>query len=61
MPVRLEVVTDSEEGDSALYARILTALPAEEALQRLDALLEAWWLHSLPRARNLLHLDVRRA
>ena len=60
-PVELEVVTDPEEGDSALFARIRTDVPLDDALQRLDALLDGWGVHTLPKARGLLHLDVRGA
>ena len=57
-PIRLEVVTDPDEGDRALFARIRTDLSPPDALRRLDSLLDAWWLDALPRARGLLHLDV---
>lgn len=57
-PVRLDLVTDPEEGDVALFARIGTALPVDEAVRRLDALVDGWWLGRSPRVRGLIHLDV---
>lgn len=57
-PVRLDVVTDPEEGDVALFARIGAKLPVDEAVRRLDAFVDAWWLGRLPQADGLLHLDV---
>jgi hypothetical protein len=58
-PVLLELATDPEEGDMALFARIRTELPVGEALDRLDAIFDSWWLNNVPRAQGLLHLDVR--
>ena len=57
-PVILEVSTDPEEGDSALFARIETALPDPAALDRLNRLYEEWWLDALPAAEGFLHVDV---
>jgi len=57
-PVLLELATDPEEGDMALFALIRTKLSVDDALDRLDALFDAWWLDNLPRAQGLLHLDV---
>ena len=58
-PVLLELATDPEEGDTTLFARIRTTWPIDEAMRRLDDLVDAWWLDHLPRARGLLYLDVR--
>ncbi len=57
-PVRLELVTDPEEGDSALFARIETTLPVPAALDRLNRLSDDWWLDALPAAQGFLHIDV---
>ena len=57
-PVILEVSTDPEKGDSALFARIETALPVPAALDRLNRLYDVWWLDALPAARGFLHVDV---
>lgn len=59
VPVNLEVATDPEEGDSALFARIAAALPLEEALQRLDTLWTHRGLEALARAGGSFHLDIR--
>lgn len=57
-PVILELATDPEEGDTALFARIRTELPVDHAMDRLDAIFDAWWLDNLPRAQGFLHIDV---
>nr|MBA3527782.1 hypothetical protein [Propionibacteriaceae bacterium] len=57
-PVGLELATDPEEGDSALFARIETPLPVDAALDRLNCLYDDWWLDALPEARGFLHVDV---
>ncbi len=57
-PVSLELVTDPEEGDSALFARIETPLPVPAALDRLNPLYDEWWMDALPAARGFLHVDV---
>jgi hypothetical protein len=57
-PVRLELSTDPEEGDTTLFARIETPLPIHAALDRLNRLSDDWWLDAMPAARGLLHVDV---
>jgi len=57
-PVRLELSTDPEEGDTTLFARIETPLPVHAALDRLNRLSDDWWLSAMPAARGLLHVDV---
>jgi hypothetical protein len=52
------LATDSEEGDSALFARIETPLPPQAALDRLNRLYDDWRLAALPAARGLMHVDV---
>ena len=57
-PVILELATDPEEGDAALFARVETPLPPRAALARLDGFLDAWWLDALPESGGMLHFDV---
>lgn len=57
-PVILELSTDPEEGDSALFARIETTLPVPTALDRLNRLYDDWWMDALPAAKGFLHVDV---
>ena len=60
--VRLEVVTDFEEGDQALFARVQTSLTPADSRRRLDAFWETWLFKALPpKAGHLLHFDVRSA
>lgn len=59
VPVDLEVTTDPEEGDSALFARIATALPVEEVLKRLETLWDRWGLETLSQNGGAFHLDYR--
>lgn len=58
VPVLLEVVTDPEEGDRALFARIQTNLAPDSALRRLTMFWEGWWLDALPQAHGALHFDI---
>lgn len=57
--VLLEVVTDPEEGDQALFARIRTSLAPADAMRRLDAFWDTWWFKALPKDGHLLHFDIR--
>lgn len=57
-PAGLELVTDPEEGDSALFVRVETSLPPRSALDRLNVLFDDWWLDAMPAARGLVHVDV---
>ena len=44
---------DPDDGTWQLVASILTSLGPDEALRRLDALDEAWWLSKAASARGL--------
>ena len=44
--------------ESELFGVIQTDLPPEEALRRLNALDEEWWLEASPRARSRLNFTV---
>lgn len=48
---RLQLVPDRDDGDHVdLFAVIRTALPADDALKRLDRFDEEWWLEAAVRA-----------
>lgn len=56
----LEVVSDSEVDDcDELFAYILTSLPVEDALQRLNDLDEEWFLNQLDRTNGLFNFNLR--
>ena len=60
-PVMLEVVPDRESGDEEddeLFALIQTELPPEEAMPRLDAIRNDWWLANVRRALNRLEFGL---
>jgi hypothetical protein len=55
----LEVVSDPEvEGWDELFAYILTALPVDEALARLDRFDQEWFLDQFDWTDGLLNFDV---
>jgi len=55
----LRVVPDREvENDEQLFAYILTSQPPDEAMRRLDALDEAWFLDQLDRVGGLFNFDL---
>lgn len=55
----LEVVTDPEgDGERELFAIVQSALPPDEADDRLDRLDHEWWLDQLDRTRGGLTVDV---
>jgi hypothetical protein len=57
--VALEVVSDPEaEGPDELFAYILTSLPADEALARLDRLDEEWFLDQLDRVGTFFNFNL---
>jgi hypothetical protein len=57
--VVLEVVSDPEaESVDELFAYILTSLPADEALARLDRLDEEWFLDQLDRVDGLFNFNL---
>ncbi|MGQ9626068.1 MAG: hypothetical protein ACUVV0_04080 [Anaerolineae bacterium] len=57
--VTLEVVSDPEvEGWDELFAYILTSLPVDEALARLNRLDEEWFLDQLDRVDGLLNFNL---
>jgi hypothetical protein len=57
-PVRIDLACDPEGVDRSLFARVLTDLEPEDALDRLDAFGEDWWLEAGRASHNLLHFDV---
>ena len=57
--VILEVVSDPEvEGMDELFAYILTSLPVDEALARLDRLDEEWFLDQLDRVAGRFNFNL---
>jgi len=57
--VTLEVVSDPEvEGVEELFAYILTSLPVDEALARLDKLDEEWFLDQLDRVGGRFNFNL---
>jgi len=57
--VMLEVVSDPEaESRDELFAYILTSLPVDEALARLDRLDEEWFLDQLDRINGQLNFNL---
>ena len=57
--VVLEVVVDPEAvDDRQLFALILTGLPAEDALARLERLDREWWLGAMDKVQGSLCIDV---
>ena len=57
--VTLEVVSDPEvEGVEELFAYILTSLPVDEALARLDKLDEEWFLDQLDRVSGRFNFNL---
>ena len=57
--VTLEVVSDPEaESMDELFAYILTSLPVDEALARLDKLDEEWFLDQLDRVDGQLNFNL---
>jgi hypothetical protein len=61
-PLVLDVITDPEadrpEHADHLSLRIVTDLDVAEAMRRLEAVEDAWWLHTLPQARGALSIDL---
>ena len=58
--VMLDVACDDEAPKRCrLYATIVTALSSADALARLDALYESWWLDRLPSVAGKLNLGIR--
>jgi hypothetical protein len=57
--VELAVVSDPEaEGEEQLFAYILTSLPVDEALARLDRLDEEWFLDQLDRVDGRFNFNL---
>jgi len=57
--VTLEVVSDPEvEGVEELFAYILTSLPVDEALARLDRIDEEWFLDQLDRVDGRFNFNL---
>jgi hypothetical protein len=56
--IALEVVHDPEDGDSKLFAFVLTSLSVSEALTMRDRMDEEWWLEASEGAKGQLILDV---
>ena len=57
--VALEVVRDPEVEDrKSLFAYIMTSLPVDEALERLKALDEDWFLGQLDRVEDLFNFNL---
>jgi hypothetical protein len=57
--VTLEVVSDPEaESMDELFAYIITSLPVDEALARLDMLDEEWFLDQLDRVNGQLNFNL---
>lgn len=57
--VALEVVNDPEVQDrQQLFAYILTSLPVDEALSRLDSLDKEWFLDQLDRVDDFFNFDL---
>lgn len=55
----LRLASEPEEDDSQeLFVFIMTRLPVDEALKRLNTLDEEWWLEASYRGRCLLNIDV---
>ncbi|MBI3089202.1 MAG: hypothetical protein HYY96_00925 [Candidatus Tectomicrobia bacterium] len=55
----LRFVSEPEEDDSEeLFVFIMTGLPVEEALKRLNVLHEKWWLEASSRGRCLLNIGL---
>ena len=57
-PVRIDLAFDPEERDRSLFARVLTDLPVDEALDQLDEFDEEWWLEAGRASQHLLHFDI---
>lgn len=55
-PVLLDLRTDPDEGDTALFARIQSDAEFDESMRRLDRLYDAWWLDALPRGNDMLNV-----
>jgi len=57
--IELAVVSDPEvEGEEQLFAYILTSLPVDEALARLDRFDEEWFLDQLDRTLGRLNFNL---
>jgi hypothetical protein len=58
--VALEIVSDPEadDGRDQLFAYILTSLPVDEALVRLDRLDEEWFLDQLDQVGGLFNFNL---
>ena len=59
-PVRIDLAFDPTGEDRSLFARVVTDLPPREALDRLNAFAEEWWLDAGSRSKawEFLHFDV---
>lgn len=58
VPARLDPVYYEDEDYRALFVRIGTKEPTRDAMDRLDAFFEGWWLDALPADRGFLHFDI---
>ena len=57
-PLHLEAIHDPEEDSEVLFIGIKTDLPADRALDLLDALDDMWWLKVDKNIRRRLAVDV---
>jgi hypothetical protein len=57
-PVRIDLACDPAGEDRSLFARVITDLPVDESLDRLDKFDWEWWLEAGRASQNLLHFDV---
>lgn len=58
VPLHLKAIRDPEEDSEVLFIGIETDLPADRALDLLDALDDRWWLKVDKNIRKRLALDV---
>lgn len=57
-PVLLDLQTDPEEGDTAIFARIRSGFDLDESLWRWRQLVDDWWLDALRGSDMPMHVDV---
>lgn len=57
--INLEVIQDPEDGNSKLFAFIITSLPVNEALLQRDRFDEEWWLAASEEFQGQLIFDIK--